>query len=218
MRWKALTASLKMDGEAYLEKIVQAPFHLPAVDRQQLQQKLFNGLDSIIDAHPMPFAFDQGRWSEVYSDGLDRMISKPRDIVRILNAISVAYPPVAGEVNPIDFIALEFLRVFEPSVYGTIRDAKNYFCGIPSQLDNKKSEEKAYFEAWKASLPDGRRDRRGEEDRRQTWISEISFSEWASHLAAFRKRALARQTSSRGTTASDALHTTGVKHRAFPNS
>ena len=34
--------------------------------------------------------------------------------------------------------------------------------------------------------PDGRRDRRGEEDRRQTWISEISFSEWASHLAAFR--------------------------------
>ena len=66
--------------------------------------------------------------------------------------------------------------------------------------------------------PDGRRDRRGEEDRRQTWISEISFSEWASHLAAFRKRALARQTLSRGTTASDALHTTGVKHRAVPNS
>lgn len=28
---RALSASLKMDGEAYLEKIVQAPFHLPAV-------------------------------------------------------------------------------------------------------------------------------------------------------------------------------------------
>lgn len=154
---KALTASLKMDGEAYLEKIVQAPFHLPAVDRQQLQQKLFKGLDSIIDAHPMPFAFDQGRWAEVYSDGLDRLIKKPRDIVRILNAISVAYPPVAGEVNPVDFIALEFLRVFEPSVYGSIRDAKDFFSGTPTQLDYKKAEEKAYFEAWKASLPDASR-------------------------------------------------------------
>lgn len=155
---KALTKSLGMDGAAYLEKIVQAPFHLPAVDRQQLQQKLFKGLDSIIEAHPMPFAFDQGRWAEVYSDGLDRLIEKPRDIVRILNAISVAYPPVAGEVNPVDFIALEFLRVFEPSVYGSIRDAKNFFSGTPTQLDYKKAEEKAYFEAWKASLPESSRE------------------------------------------------------------
>lgn len=155
---KALTASLKMDGEAYLEKIVQAPFHLPSVDRQQLQQKLFKGLDSIIEAHSMPFAFDQGRWAEVYSDGLERLIKKPRDIVRILNAISVAYPPVAGEVNPVDFIALEFLRVFEPRVYGSIRDAKDFFCGVPTQFDYKKAEEKAYFDAWKASLPEALRE------------------------------------------------------------
>ena len=155
---KALTASLKMDGEAYLEKIVQAPFNLPAVDRQQLQQKLFKGLDSIIDAHPMPFAFDQGRWADVYSNGLDRLIKKPRDIVRILNAISVVYPPVAGEVNPVDFIALEFLRVFEPNVYGSIRDAKDFFCGAPTQAEYKKAGEKAYFDVWKASLPEGSRE------------------------------------------------------------
>ncbi len=154
---KALSASLKMDGEAYLEKIVQAPFDLPAVDRQQLQQKLFKGLDSIIEAHPMPFVFDKGRWSEVYLDGLDRLINKPRDIVRILNALSVVYPSVAGEVNTVDFIALEFLRVFEPSVYGSIRDAKDFFSGTPAGLDYKKAEEKAYFEAWKASLPEGAR-------------------------------------------------------------
>lgn len=155
---KALTASLKMDGEAYLEKIVQAPFHLPAVDRQQLQQKLFQGLDSIIEAHSMPFAFDQDRWAEVYQNGLDRLIKKPRDIIRILNAISVAYPPVAGEVNPVDFIALEFLRVFEPSIYSSIRDAKEFFSGTPTEFDHKKAEERAYFEAWKSSLPAGSRE------------------------------------------------------------
>lgn len=154
---KALTASLKMDGEAYLEKIVQAPFHLPAVDNQQLQQKLFKGLDSIINAHPMPFAFDQDRWAEVFSNGLDRLIKKPRDIVRVLNAISVAYPPVAGEVNPVDFIALEFLRVFETGVYGSVREAKDIFCGAPSQLEYKNVEEKAYFEAWKKALPEASR-------------------------------------------------------------
>lgn len=155
---KALTASLKMDGEAYLEKIVQAPFHLPWVDKDQLQQKLFNGLDSIIESKRMPFPFDQSRWVEVFSDGLDRLIDKPRDIVRILNAISVAYPPLSGEVNPVDFIALEFLRVFEPAAYGSIREAKDYFCGMPNQLEYKKAEEKAYFEKWKASLPEASRE------------------------------------------------------------
>lgn len=155
---KALTASLQTDGEAYLEKIVQAPFNLPAVNRGQLHQKLFKGLDSIIDSTPMPFHFDQSRWAEVFSDGLDRLVKKPRDVVRILNAISVSYPPVAGEVNPVDFIALEFMRVFEPAVYGSIRDAKEFFCGAPAQLDYKKEKEKAYFEKWKAALPDATRE------------------------------------------------------------
>jgi len=155
---KALTASLKMDGEAYLEKIVQAPFHLPAVEKSLLQQKLFKGLDSIIDPWPMPFPFDQGRWAEMFNDGLDRCIVKPRDIVRILNAISVVYPPLAGEVNPVDIIALEFLRIFEPNTYATIRDGKEFFCGRPTQVDYRKAAEKSYFEKWRQSLPEGSRE------------------------------------------------------------
>lgn len=150
---QALTTSLGMEGVAYLEKIVQAPFHLPAVDKSQLQQKLINELNPILESRPMPFPFDQRRWAEVFSGGLDRLIKKPRDIIRVLNAISVAYPPLAGEVNPVDFIALELLRVFEPSVYEGIRDAKDFFCGRSTQLDYKKAEERAYFEKWRDALP-----------------------------------------------------------------
>lgn len=155
---KALTTALKMDGEAYLEKIVQAPFHLPAVDKGLLHQKLFKGLDAIIESKPMPFQFDQSRWAEVFNDGLDQCVKKPRDIVRILNAISVVYPSLAGEVNPVDFIALEFLRIFEPVAYGTIRDGKDFFCGPATQVDYKKAAEKAYFEKWRDSLPEGSRE------------------------------------------------------------
>lgn len=155
---KALSSVLKVEGDAYLEKIVQAPFDLPAPNKQQLRTKLFEGLDSIIDAQAQPFEFDQDRWSEVYFGGLDRHVRKPRDIVRILNAISVGYPPLAGEVNPVDFIALEFLRVFEPAVYATIRDEKDLFCGNASGRDRKKEEEQAFFERWQASLPELTRD------------------------------------------------------------
>ncbi|WP_431228162.1 KAP family P-loop NTPase fold protein [Burkholderia contaminans] len=155
---EALSTSLKMDGDAYLEKIIQAPFHLPAVNKSRLHQKLFKGLDSIIESQPMPFAFDQGRWAEVFNDGLDGYIEKPRDIVRILNAISVVYPPLAGEVNPVDIIALEFLRVFEPTAYASIRDGKEFFSGEPGRLDHRKAAEKAYFEKWRESLQEHSRE------------------------------------------------------------
>jgi len=39
--------------------------------------------------------------------------------------------------------------------------------------------------------PLGIKQRRGESERRQTEIAEIPFSEWASHLVVFRKRAFA---------------------------
>lgn len=156
---KSLTTSLGMDGESYLEKIIQAPFHLPAVDKNLLYDKLFRGLDSIIDSEKSPFPFDQGRWSEIFSDGLDGCIQKPRDVVRILNAISVTYPPLAGEVNVVDLIALEFLRVFEPSTYESIREAKEYFAGDLGQKRFDTSREVAYIEKWRDGLPELSRER-----------------------------------------------------------
>lgn len=138
---------------------MQAPFDLPAVDKGQLQQKLFKGLDSIIACKPLPFPFDQNRWAEVFHGGLDQFITKPRDVVRILNTLSVAYPPLAGEVNPVDFVALESLRVFAPAVYRSIRDAEDVFCGQASRHDREQSEERAYLSRWKESLPDFTRDR-----------------------------------------------------------
>lgn len=154
---RALSASLKIDGEAYLEKIVQAPFHLPAVNKTLLQQKLFKGLDAILDSRPMPMPFDKNRWGEILWNGLDRFIRKPRDIVRVHNALSVTYPPVAGEVNAVDFIALEFLRVFEPGVYAGIRDDKELFCGVNTWTHNKDSA-RAFMEKWRDALPEPSRD------------------------------------------------------------
>lgn len=155
---KALSAALQMDGEKYLEKIVQAPFHLPAVGKEQLHNKLFSGLDAILDSKPQPFPFDRTRWAEVFSTGLDHFIRKPRDIVRVLNAVSVSYPPLVGEVNPVDLIALEFLRVFEQGAYDSIREARTFFSGTPAALEHMKADEKRYFEKWRESLPESSRD------------------------------------------------------------
>ena len=148
----ALRASLGIEGEAYLEKIVQAPFSLPAVDRLRLRKKLFTELDEILESRPLR-NFDQTHWGNIYFDGLDQYIEKPRDIVRVINALSVTYPAVGGEVNPVDFIALEFLRVFEPEVYSIIRDNRDMFAGSSDSSYRRGNEpEKVFHKTWLEKL------------------------------------------------------------------
>jgi predicted KAP-like P-loop ATPase len=97
-------------------------------------------------------------WRNVFFAGLNQYVQKPRDVVRILNILTVTYPSVAGEVNFGDFFALEFLRLFEPTLYAAIRDNQGYFTGFPERLDERnKAVESDFHEAWVASLPEDRR-------------------------------------------------------------
>ena len=66
--------------------------------------------------------------------------------------------------------------------------------------------------------PAGCRERRTEADRRQTKISEISFSEWASHLVEFRKHATDREAVSRAGNSPEVSRTTGVSRSLSPSS
>lgn len=153
----ALSTSLNVDGDAYMEKIVQAAFTLPSVDKTRLQRKLFQDLDVLLGALPMA-AFDATYWGNVYYDGLHHFISTPRDIVRVTNVLAVTYPPVAGEVNPVDLIALEFLRVFEPKAYEVVRDNRGMFTGAMSEYGHQGDELKQFHEGWLATLSESSRE------------------------------------------------------------
>lgn len=117
-------------GEAYLDKIVQVPFELPLPDKTLLRGLLFERLDVILSDTPNEL-FDRTYWSNVYFEGIDHFIVTPRDIVRLTNTLGVTYanPEVKANVNPVDFIAIETLRVFSPQVYEVIRKSPDVFTG-----------------------------------------------------------------------------------------
>jgi len=117
---EALKQEQGVSGEEYLEKIVQVTFELPLPNKTSIQKLFFKKLDVILEGTPEEL-WDKKRWSNVYFDGIDHFISTPRDIVRLTNTLTVTYPAVKGEVNPVDFAAIEALRVFSPTVYDSIR-------------------------------------------------------------------------------------------------
>jgi predicted KAP-like P-loop ATPase len=153
---KALESSGGAAGEDYLEKIVQVPFTLPPPDRVQLQTLLFDRLNVVLADTPTGL-FDQQHWGNVYVDGIDPFIRKPRDVVRLVNAISVTYPAVLGEVNAVDFIAVETLRVFAPQAYETVRSNADMFTGAADRaFRTDRESERKFHEGWLGGLPNHR--------------------------------------------------------------
>jgi len=145
----ALSEPNGFDGEEYIEKIVQLPLELPPPDETSFQSMLLEKLNKLL-GNISGQEFDQTYWADVYLKGLERFISTPRDITRLINALSATYPLVKGEVNPIDFIAAESMRVFYPKIYYLIQNNPKMFIGNIDKFgitDPNLEDHKAFHES-----------------------------------------------------------------------
>ena len=65
--------------------------------------------------------FDKARWLDTYAAGLRSYFRTLRNVRRFLSTssftINLFHSGSSFEVNPVDLIVLEVLRVFEPEVY-----------------------------------------------------------------------------------------------------
>ncbi|MDZ7957502.1 MAG: P-loop NTPase fold protein [Aulosira sp. DedQUE10] len=143
-------------GDIYLEKIIQASFELPLPEKTLLRRLLFEKLNTIFADTPKQI-FSPTHWSNIYFPGIDHFINTTRDIVRLINILTVTYPVTNDEVNPADFVAIEALRVFRPAVYEIIRKNPQFFAGyIYSQGSSFPTidELKHFHNSWLAELED----------------------------------------------------------------
>ncbi len=131
---KALEKVQEGKGEDYLEKIIQAPIELPLINKTTIRKMLFEELDEVLSGTPNEL-FDSTYWENVYQDGIDSFINTVRDVKRLTNALRITYPSVKGEVNAVDFIAIETLRIFCPEVYNLVKDNLSMFCGHSNEFN-----------------------------------------------------------------------------------
>lgn len=151
----AIASAVSADGQVYLEKIVQAAFELPTISQVQLNAHFFQEVGKLFSAVPTPDV-EPGYFQNVFYDGLEHYLQRPRDIVRIINVLRVTFPAVAGEVNWVDFVALEFLRLFEPIAYKGIRSHYRMFNGAPGLSENLQLVA-AFHTTWLEQIPESRR-------------------------------------------------------------
>jgi len=114
--------NLKTDSE-FLEKIVQKPIPLPAIEQQYIDQFLYNHLDKLFDE--LAFSIEKRERCEksfllIYQTQIRKLFKSLRHAKRYLNGLRSTLPPIKNEVNLHDFLILEVIRVFCPRVYNDI--------------------------------------------------------------------------------------------------
>src|SRR5207302_1155228 len=116
-----------ISGKEFLEKIVQLPFNIPVIPQVRVRKVLFAGLDKIIESLTRA-PFDEHRWGNMFAGALSPFFSNLRSVNRFLSTFAVHVGLFRGthafEVNIIDLLAVEVLRVFEPQVYDRMAVAK----------------------------------------------------------------------------------------------
>lgn len=127
---KAVNEKYPSEGPHFLEKIIQANFELPLPPRDDLNNALLNEIEQRCGAPRDPE--NLRRFMNIFYDAVSPYLNTPRDLIRISNAISVSWPPVAKEVDLADFVGLEVIRVFVPALYNAICANKERLCGVRS--------------------------------------------------------------------------------------
>lgn len=137
---EALAEVQKGDGSEYLEKIINVPFVVPSISKEDVQKFLFMELDKIIEDAD----FDENYWENIYHSGFKNFFSNIRDVVRYINIFQFNYGVLKNKVNVVDLIASSALQVFEPKIFESMKLNKDIFVGtIPeSQYGGSEAEDK----------------------------------------------------------------------------
>jgi predicted KAP-like P-loop ATPase len=155
---KAINETLRLDGESYLEKIVQVQIDIPSASSVQLQTLFLAQLDGLLDSSIVNETSKKD-FANLFHDGIKEFFKTPRSVKRLTNVLRVLFPAVVGEVYWPDFIGIVGLMVFAPDAFRTIRANPLRFTGIERHSDRGERDEAAKFhKVWIDELSPERRD------------------------------------------------------------
>lgn len=117
------------NGQAFLDKVIQLPFDVPAISNQDLENILLDKLKRMIHGLPADH-WNHRYWADIYYSTLRYFFQNCRDIIRYVNTASFGFDRLKEVTNLVDFLAITAIEVFEPAVYAGIRDNKDLFTDL----------------------------------------------------------------------------------------
>jgi hypothetical protein len=113
---QALEREYGVDGEKYLEKIIQVDFNIPQVSEAQIEELFFEKMSGFLSK--IGHAFNRTACRSVWRiHGLKEYFRSVRDLNRYFNNLILSLPNIVGEVNLFDFLVLDAIKTFDAGAY-----------------------------------------------------------------------------------------------------
>lgn len=151
----ALTEVHNIDGNEYLEKIIQIPFELPELRKSRLHDIFFIKLEQIVNDLSDKVVWDKSYWSNVFRNCIEPYINTLRDVNRVTNTFQFRYEMLYQETSFEDMVGITALEVLEPELYKWICNNKDAVCGgdmheLLSNFGNKPDYRKLYHDQFES--------------------------------------------------------------------
>lgn len=144
------------EGPSYLEKVIQGAFDLPEPDAEDLKQQLLATVGDVMGA---PSEDKMQRFWNLFYDIVAPLLKTPRDTVRLSNAVTVVWPAIGEDVDRADFLAIEAIRLFLPSVHKAVRAHPEMLTDLqPEPNYNQQNLAEEYESVFVSALPPEQRD------------------------------------------------------------
>lgn len=108
-------------GDRYLEKLVQNSFQVPEPGENQIRLRLWEGLEKVASETNTDLSSQARRFAEFWNAFLKLRICNLRDCHRLLRTLAFHAGALtrggALEVDLLDLVGVDFLRVFDPPLY-----------------------------------------------------------------------------------------------------
>lgn len=114
-------------GKEYMEKIIQVPIAIPAIQRVKLDSVMKKRLNNIFSEEDWQ-TVSKKRWDALKRDGIDLYMKSIRDVNRYCNLLYAYYMALAEEVDIVDLIGITILHVFEEKIYTKLPQYKSILC------------------------------------------------------------------------------------------
>lgn len=147
---KSLETNGIFSGHDYLEKIIQVGIDLPGTPPDGIHHILFKKLDELLEKYADSQSFDQGRWRQLFNEGIGYYFKNLRDVNRFISSLSfqlgALYKNNELDVNFIDLVGIEVLRLHETEVYKTLFENKDVMTessssGLRARSNDEKKEQ-----------------------------------------------------------------------------
>ena len=125
IRIEEALAEHKIPGRAYIEKILQFAVDLPEVPEDVLIRNTSNAIDEVVSPVKQPGSFDETAWPDVLMEVIRPLIRNIRDVRRYALSVHVTVRQLGGQVDLVDVLALDAIRVFLPDVFRFMHGSVN---------------------------------------------------------------------------------------------